>query len=165
MIDFPLAPNFSFYELTNSAKHPTLVAKNRLYVMAAPKADLIPSRLVTLVALAAMLQRVRDGFNRALVVHSGARCPDLNAAVGGRPDSQHLLCQAADFHVDGVPLQEVYDWIVHSDLRYGQCLLEGVTGAPPSWIHLSLGEPWRALDRSREHMQIDATTNRRVSPG
>jgi hypothetical protein len=35
-------------------------------------------------------------------------------------------------------------WIVvESGLSYGQVILEGHTAGEPTWIHLSLGSPWR----------------------
>ena len=45
------------------------------------------------------LERVRQRVNFALNISSGVRCPQLNAEVGGVPDSQHMLGLAADVTV------------------------------------------------------------------
>ena len=94
---------------------------------------------VDLKLLATMLQHIRDHFCAPVVIHSGIRSEALNAhlrAVGlpASRTSQHMLGQAADFHVSGVPLVEVFDFIRGSDLKWGQLILEG---DPPAWIHLS----------------------------
>jgi zinc D-Ala-D-Ala carboxypeptidase len=90
--------------------------------------------------LATMLQHIRDHFCAPVVVHSGIRSEALNEHLRamGHPasrTSQHMLGQAADFHVHGVGLVEVFDWIRNeSGLKWGQLILEG---DPPGWIHLS----------------------------
>lgn len=53
------------------------------------------------------LQELRD-FN-AIPVHviSGYRCHEHNKIVGGRPQSQHLLCHAADIRINGVDPRDI----------------------------------------------------------
>ena len=51
--------------------------------------------------LKAFAQRLRDQFGWPLVISSGARCPTVNAAVGGVPDSCHLTGQAFDCYFPG----------------------------------------------------------------
>lgn len=41
-----------------------------------------------------------------MVVTSGFRCPDHNAAVGGEPDSHHMKGMAMDFYPNGISLRE-----------------------------------------------------------
>lgn len=43
-----------------------------------------------------VLQPLRDTWGAPLHVNSGYRRPEVNAAVGGRPTSQHLKGEAAD---------------------------------------------------------------------
>lgn len=110
-----------------------------------------------LVRVAEMLEAVRAHFGRPIAVHSGYRSPAVNAAVGGSKTSQHMKAEAADFHVDGVPLVDVFDWIrEESGLHYGQVILEGASPAHPTWVHLSLGEPYRDPAKCRQAMRWDS---------
>lgn len=79
-----------------------------------------------------------------LSIHSGYRYPVLNSLVGGSPTSQHMKGEAADFHVVGLSLRVAFD-LLRKDpsLRFGQLLLEGHNGVDYTWIHLSVGAPWR----------------------
>ena len=57
--------------------------------------------------LKAFAQRLRDQFGWPLVISSGARCPTVNAAVGGVPDSCHLIGYAFDCYFPGHMNEEV----------------------------------------------------------
>lgn len=60
--------------------------------------------------LLSILDVLRHRLGTGLVVSSGYRCPDCNAAVGGAASSQHLAGKAADILVpDGVDLDYVAD--------------------------------------------------------
>ena len=160
LVDFKLTAHFGFFEMTASGRHPDLVAANRAWALD----EAYPGRLQALVSIATMLESIRVHFGKPGSIHSGARFPTLNRAVGGQPSSQHMKCEAADFHVQGVDLKIAWKWIwAESGLAYGQCLLEGTHGHEPSWIHLSLGEPWRPRSRCREYLRIDASTNKRIT--
>lgn len=139
-----LTANITFDEMTDSAGHPDLVAQNR-----------VDARrfMEPICATARMLQKVRDHYGRAVIVHSGFRNDALDAAVGG-VHGQHPKGEAVDFHVEGVDLINVFLWItVESSLPFGQCLLEHRAGKPATWIHLSLGEPWR-LHNNRDSKRL-----------
>lgn len=58
-----------------------------------------------------ILQQIRDHFRVPVRVTSACRCEKHNAAVGGSPRSQHLLGEAADIVVSGVPPSQVADYI------------------------------------------------------
>lgn len=134
-LDQPIvgAPNFSWRELVRTS-HRDYLGPNSMVPLALKGPG---------TALAQMLQAVRGHYVRPLVVHSGYRCEPLNRAIGGSKTSQHMAFEAADFHVSGKSLGEVWEWIVgESGIPYGQCLLEGYAAGSASWIHLSLGEPW-----------------------
>lgn len=71
---------------------------------------------------------------------SGFRSPDLNRAIGGRHNSQHMRGEAADFEVVGVPNLVVAKWISDNPrVRFDQLILEFyVPGVPNSgWVHCS----------------------------
>jgi hypothetical protein len=83
--------------------------------------------------LARGLDRVRRLLGHPLDISSGYRCPELNAAVGGVPHSQHALGLAVDFTCPGFgPPLAVARAIRDSDIAYDQCIYEF-----SEWIHLS----------------------------
>ena len=47
------------------------------------------------------LTDVRKAINLPIRIHSGYRCPEHNKAVGGVPNSQHVLGEAADWSISG----------------------------------------------------------------
>ena len=52
-------------------------------------------------ALLDALETVREFAGVPLVITSGYRCPEHNAAAGGKPDSAHLTGEAADIFIPG----------------------------------------------------------------
>lgn len=109
-----------------------------------------------LVQLARYMEGVRELLgDLPLIVHSGIRCPNLNRWIGGSNSSQHMKGEAVDFHVAGMDLEIAFQviWAAgkRGDLHFGQLLLEdGDADGTYSWIHLSLGHPWRPLERCEE---------------
>ena len=89
------------------------------------------------------LDPVRTIYGRPIIVTSGYRCPELNAAVGGVANSQHTTGNAADLQpASGGSL----DGIFRAAVQFGdfdQMILEEVGGS--RWIHLS----WRETGRRR----------------
>ena len=93
----------------------------------------------------AVLQPVRDHFDRPVTIPSGYRCPELCLAIGSKPTSQHAKGQAADFEVPGVRNMEVAQWIA-DNLEFDQLILECYTGGNTGWIHCSyVHEPRKEL--------------------
>ncbi len=64
--------------------------------------------------LVAVLELVRLRFNKPVIVTSPFRCLDHNKAVGGKPNSKHVLGKAADIVVKDVDPKEVYDFLVQT---------------------------------------------------
>lgn len=143
-----LSEHFTFDELTRTGQT-ALQAVNRQEAQACMGA---------LTALATtILEPIRTKFG-AVRINSAFRGPAVNSAVGGSKTSQHMSGQAADIVVPGHRLEDVFAWIVkESGLPFGQAILEGPNGKI-SWIHISLGEPWRAKDRSRQALTWDGKT-------
>jgi hypothetical protein len=91
-----------------------------------------------------ILQPVRDRFG-PMVIRSGFRCPDLNQAVGGSKNSDHLYGLAADFTCDN--LEEAFDFIRQNEsLRFKQVILENKNGQ--KWIHISFHKARRQAKKA-----------------
>lgn len=105
--------------------------------------DNTPPQLViaNLMVLAEGLERVRSLLgNRPLTITSGYRSPAVNAAVGSKPSSQHLIGQAADFICPryGSPA-DIMAAIVGSDIKYDQVISEFASKGG-GWVHISFSE-------------------------
>lgn len=103
-----------------------------------------------------ILEPIRAKFG-PLKVNSAFRGASVNAKVGGSKTSQHLKGEAADIVAPSVTVEELHRWIVtESGLPYGQCILEKTAPARPySWVHVSLGEPWRKDTLCRQALVYD----------
>ena len=82
------------------------------------------------------LDPIREAFGGPIMVTSGYRCYQLNAACGGSPTSAHKLGQAADIDTsDNIRLWEV---ITSGDFKWTQLINEYPDeDGEPSWIHIS----------------------------
>ena len=78
------------------------------------------------------LQPLRDKLGKPMIITSGYRCYQLNKAVGGAANSQHTKGQAVDFHVKGMSISDVIDFIVKSGVPFDQLLNEY-----NQWVHIS----------------------------
>lgn len=58
------------------------------------------------VALADKMQQLRDAIGKPFKINSAFRCPELNKAVGGAPDSWHQQFLACDFNIAGLEPHE-----------------------------------------------------------
>ena len=81
-----------------------------------------------------VLQPLRNTLGCPIVITSGFRCDVLNKKVGGQPNSQHLMGQAADLVVPQKNLKDVFNYI-KSHLNYDQLLYE--YSKSDKWIHVS----------------------------
>lgn len=149
-----LSPHFTISEMTKTEVR-RLQARNRSEAHAVKPA---------LQSLAQLLEQVRVICgNRPIIVHSAYRCTELNTVIGGAPSSQHMKGEAADFHVDGMDLRQAFNKIRRSKLKWGQLILEDGDGdGVPTWIHLSLGPPWRDEARSMQVLEYDGTTYKKL---
>jgi hypothetical protein len=137
-----LSPHFTLAELTRTSSGQPNV----------PNA----AETKALVALcSSLLEPIRAKFG-PVSIHSGYRSKAVNEAIGGSKTSQHMRGEAADFHCPGATLEDVMRWIVtESGLKYGQVILEGHTAGEPTWIHLSLGAPWRLGSQCQQALTFD----------
>lgn len=84
----------------------------------------LPVHLEHLKILAERMEEVRALFNQVIEITSGYRNPQVNALVGGVPNSAHALGFAADFHVHGFTDLEAAKRIRDSALTFDQLILE-----------------------------------------
>ena len=78
------------------------------------------------------LQPIRDKLKKPMIITSGYRNTKVNFLAGGKMNSQHLTGCAADFHVNGMTIQQVIDFIVKSGVEYDQLINEY-----NKWVHIS----------------------------
>jgi hypothetical protein len=93
-----------------------------------------------------MLETIRAALGDVPIsVSSGYRCPELNAIIGGVPDSQHQYGQAADICAyDFGSAKEVFDAILLIDppLSFDQLIMEEDQYGN-QWVHISQGPEMR----------------------
>ena len=126
-------PHFSLRELCHSA-----IAARRGIENRPGRAAL--SNLIRLARALEVIRREAAGES-PLIVSSGYRCPELNAAVGGAADSNHLYGLACDFHSSTIPASVLFDRIRRAAqlLEWDECLWE-IHGAT-EWIHFAVCPP------------------------
>ncbi len=83
------------------------------------------------------LQAIRTQVGRPIRITSGYRCPNHNRAVGGHPNSRHMIGDAADFQIIGMPIvQQRHILDVHfidGGRGYGSNFCHGDLGSPRKW--------------------------------
>lgn len=143
-----LSKYFSFGEMTATAKHPELLAENRIYA----EKFIRPMKSLCV----DLLDPMRERFG-AIIVPSGVRCPALNSVVGGVATSQHVRGEAADIVFVHASLDEGFDW-ARKNLGgiFGQLIRE------PNWLHISVGQPYRALELCGQVLTYDGKIYRRI---
>ena len=106
-----------------------------------PNADQINN----LERVAELLEKVKKMLGgKPIMVNSGYRSLQVNAAVGSKPTSQHCLGCAADIRVPGMTPDEVVKAIRASDLQYDQLIREF-----DSWTHISVPNEVRITPRNQ----------------
>jgi zinc D-Ala-D-Ala carboxypeptidase len=141
MKNFKLSPHFTFFEMTHT-NHRKYLDENRNVI----NDELKMAKGAALCSM--ILEPIRSHFNTPVLVNSGYRCPRLNTAIGGAKTSQHKDFEAADIKLVGVGVKEVFEWVYkESNIRFGQMILEGYSKGNPTWVHISLGYPWREQDK------------------
>lgn len=132
-VEMRLTEHFSLAELCHSQ------TADRLDLDNTPPDDVMPY----LMATARGLEAIRLILRCPVVVSSGYRSPDVNAAVGGSRTSQHVKGQAADITVPGFGSpSQVMAAILRSDVVFDQCILEFASPRDPSrgWVHVSFAD-------------------------
>lgn len=96
-----------------------------------------------------ILEPVFKHFGSTPDITSGYRCPELNKIVGGEPDSQHCLGQAADFGILDTDIFEIASWIKET-LEFDHLILEKYNPQDlnKGWVHVSY-----CRDTNRQQVQ------------
>jgi zinc D-Ala-D-Ala carboxypeptidase len=121
-----LTPNFTLEEMTRSM----YAIRNDI--------DNTPSQEIVnnLTQICKLLETIRNYANMAVSVTSGYRCLELNKAIGGASNSQHVLGQAADIHIKGFTTEQAYRMIkgmvLNGEITVGQVIQEF-----DNWVHIS----------------------------
>lgn len=83
-----------------------------------------------------VLEPLRTLWGCPILIHSAYRSQAVNAAVGGRPDSQHLTGRAVDLSPASMTVEAGFLMLVMSGIPYDQAIIESV--GPNKWIHVSI---------------------------
>jgi len=149
--DRPLTDHFTLYELTKTNRV-QFQEKNRV---------LNEDQILKLTEVAKLLEHVRFLLGVRLIVPSAYRCPDLNKALGSSERSQHPKCEAADFIPEkqdiGEQFRKIWKDIKNNGTNVGQLIHETAERdyGVASWIHISLGSPYREESRSKQILRME----------
>ena len=132
MISMRLSKNFTYEELTHSNVAERRGINNR------PRTKEEEKRVIENLKALCMevLQPLRDYLGKPVVISSGYRCPELNKAVGGVKNSQHLKGEAADIHIENTEhLLKIMHFIM-DETDFDQLIWER-NRAGVQWVHVS----------------------------
>ena len=127
-----LSKNFTYEELCRSD-----VAKRR-GINNRPRTKEEEKRVIENLKALCMevLQPLRDFLGKPVVISSGYRCAELNKAVGGVKNSQHMKGEAADIHVENTEhLLKIMHFIM-DETDFDQLIWER-NRAGTQWVHVS----------------------------
>jgi len=123
-----LSPHFTLDEM--------LVTTHREIDNSHPPAEVVEALKRTARGLETV--RARLG-GMPIIITSGWRCPELNAAVGGQKTSQHLIGEAVDFLCPrfGRPLDIAYAIRDTAEIDFDQVIAEFTSRDNGGWVHIS----------------------------
>jgi hypothetical protein len=136
-----LTKHFTLEELCASATAKARGIQNR------PNAQ----QIISLVYLACyVLEPLREAMHEPIPISSGFRCEQLNRAVGGVSNSQHMRGQAADLCIGG-DLEKGKRWFnwIKNNLKFDQLIWE-YSRSGTYWVHVSFVHP----DLGRNRRQV-----------
>lgn len=81
-----------------------------------------------------VINPISNNFPYPIRINSGYRSPQVNAAVGGTRNSQHMLGQAADITTGSRQgNQQLFNWVINSGINFDQIIDE----KGYQWVHIS----------------------------
>jgi uncharacterized protein YcbK (DUF882 family) len=69
-------------------------------------------QMIIVPELVTAMQVFRNTIKKPVIVHCVNRCSQHNKNVGGVPNSRHIKGEACDFHVLGLPITELHDFVL-----------------------------------------------------
>jgi len=87
-----------------------------------------------------LLDPLKEAWGSGIIVTSGYRCAELNAAVGGSKTSAHSYAYAADLSPSNGKIEEfkmfVMKWLYENNYTFDQYINE--YKGKSSWVHLAV---------------------------
>jgi len=134
-----LSEHFTLGEMVRSGTAVSLGIGNN------PDAEAVENMRVLCVEV---LEPLRRRYGR-IIVTSGYRCKELNKAVGGARNSQHLRGEAADIYVSGQEMCGKYADFLRHNTDFDQMIQEPVGVKNKRWLHVS-----HTRRRANRHQEI-----------
>jgi hypothetical protein len=109
-----------------------------------------------------IFEPIRTHFRCPIIISSGYRSKELNAAIGGSLTSQHCQGEAIDIDMDGTPNgvtnRMVFDYI-KDNLEFDQLIYEFGDANNPDWVHVS----YESSGKQRKQILRAVRTNGKTS--
>jgi hypothetical protein len=109
-----------------------------------------------------IFEPIRTHFRCPIIISSGYRSKELNAAIGGSATSQHCSGEAIDIDMDGTPNgvtnRMVFDFI-KDNLTWDQLIYEFGDKQNPDWVHVS----YESSGKQRKQILRAVRTNGKTS--
>lgn len=109
-----------------------------------------------------IFEPIRTHFRCPIIISSGYRSKELNAAIGGSLTSQHCHGEAIDIDMDGTPNgvtnRMVFDYI-KDNLEFDQLIFEFGDKENPDWVHVS----YESSGKQRKQILRAVRTNGKTS--
>lgn len=84
-----------------------------------------------------VFEPVRRYFGKPILITSFYRSHELNKAIGGAKNSQHVKGEAIDIKAtQGFTNKQIFDWI-KDNLTFDQLIWEYGNDKEPAWVHVS----------------------------
>lgn len=118
---------FTIAELCRSTTADRLGINNRCHIEHVAKLTALVNNV---------LDPLREWYNRPIIVNSGYRSPELNAAVKGAKNSQHMAGEAADITAGSKEENKKLFEYIRKNLPFDQLIDE----KDFAWVHVSFDE-------------------------
>ena len=96
-----------------------------------------------------VLEPIRQKYNKPIIVTSGYRCAELNKAVKGASNSQHVYGTAADIKPKTGTVKELFNLIKEMADNKEIKLRQLIDEYNYSWIHLSVNDKYHGYKENQ----------------